>query len=182
MKAGRLACAAALLAAGCASVPPGPTLPALPGTGKTMEQFQADAAACRVVATDAVAPMVQAANEGGATMAAGSTAIGAIAGALIGAIGGDAAAGAAFGAGSGLIVGGAAGGGAAASSAPMLQGNYDAFYFDCMYRRGHRVPASFVYREPAPGLPTPPPSLPTPPPYPPPNTPPPPGLAPPPAP
>lgn len=43
-----LALASAMLFAGCATLPPnGPSVMALPGTGKTFEQFRADDAECR---------------------------------------------------------------------------------------------------------------------------------------
>jgi hypothetical protein len=46
------ACAVAIALAlvavsGCTTVPAGPTLPALPGSGKTLEQFQRDDAECQ---------------------------------------------------------------------------------------------------------------------------------------
>ncbi len=37
----------ALALAGCARIPPGPSVLVLPGTGKTLEQFQADNGACQ---------------------------------------------------------------------------------------------------------------------------------------
>src|ERR1700752_3493987 len=36
---------------GCASTPPGPSVMVLPGPSKTMDQFQADDARCRQIAT-----------------------------------------------------------------------------------------------------------------------------------
>ena len=42
-----LAAAAALLVAGCASIPSGPSVMVLPGTTKTWDQFQVDDADCR---------------------------------------------------------------------------------------------------------------------------------------
>jgi hypothetical protein len=39
--------ATAVLAAGCATVPTGPSVMVLPGTGKSLEQFRSDEAACR---------------------------------------------------------------------------------------------------------------------------------------
>jgi hypothetical protein len=39
--------ATAIVLGGCATIPVGPTVMVLPGPGKTIEQFQADDAACR---------------------------------------------------------------------------------------------------------------------------------------
>ena len=36
-----------LLASGCVTVPPGPSVAVMPGSGKTFEQFQSDDASCR---------------------------------------------------------------------------------------------------------------------------------------
>lgn len=45
----------------------------------------------------------------------------------------------------GLIVGAAGGAGAAQGSAAMLQQRYDVSYVQCMYAKGHQVPASGRY-------------------------------------
>ena len=47
--------AAAVVLAGCASAPTGPSVMVLPGSGKTMEQFQSDDARCRQVAASELA-------------------------------------------------------------------------------------------------------------------------------
>ena len=47
--------AAAVVLAGCASAPTGPSVMVLPGSGKTMEQFQGDDARCRQVAAGELA-------------------------------------------------------------------------------------------------------------------------------
>jgi len=41
---------AGLLVAGCASVPSGPSIQALPGSAKSAEEFRSDDAACRATA------------------------------------------------------------------------------------------------------------------------------------
>jgi hypothetical protein len=46
-----LAIVAGLLLAGCASVPSGPTVMALPGSAKSADEFRSDDAACREAAT-----------------------------------------------------------------------------------------------------------------------------------
>jgi hypothetical protein len=181
----------ALALGGCVTVPPGPALPAMPGTGKSLEQFQADDVVCRGYASNAVAPSVEGSNNNAANTAAATTVIAAAAGALIGAASGQAAQGAAIGAGTGLLFGSsAAGNGYRYHGQAQVQRSYDVFYSQCMYARGNRVPSFYAYREqapavaPPPAIPpvgTPPPRLPPPGSYPPPNTPPPPGVAPPPS-
>lgn len=182
-----IALAAGMVAAltGCATVPTGPAHPAIPGTGKTYDQFQADDLACRGYASHALAPSVQGANERAATSTAATTVIAAAAGALIGAASGNAGPGAAIGAGTGLLFGSATAGNAYGYYGQgQVQRGYDAYYSQCMYARGNRVPAHYasgaVPRLAAPpqvaqsqSLGAPPPAGTVPPPYPPPGTPPP---------
>jgi hypothetical protein len=138
--------AAALALAGCVVLPPaGPSLPALPGSRLSFEQFQFDDAACRQWATAQIggrsAP--EAAQESAAASAVAGTAIGAAAGA---ALGGSSEA-AAVGAGIGLLTGAMAGWGASESSYHAAQRRYDGAYFQCMYARGHQVPVPGRYAE-----------------------------------
>ena len=127
-----------LLVAGCASVPTGPSVMALPGAGKNFEQFRGDDAECRQYAQMQVGGDAnQAATDAGLRSAAIGTAVGAVAGAIIG---GHQGAGA--GAGTGLIVGSMAGAGAAQSSSHATQRNYDNAYVQCMYAKGEQVPVS----------------------------------------
>ena len=175
-----------LLLAGCASLPDGPSVMALPGSGKSFEQFRSDDAECRRYAQYQIggSSANQAATDAGVRSAVVGTAVGAVAGAAIG--GRDAVG---VGAGTGLLVGSMAGSGAAQSSAYATQRNYDNAYVQCMYAKGQRVPVSDAMarsRAQVPaaraGAPYPPPSGNIPPPpsgYPPP---PPPGYAPPPGP
>lgn len=131
------AISAALLLAGCASVPSGPSVMALPGSGKHFDQFRGDDAICRDYARQQIggASANQAGVDAGLRSAAVGTAVGAVAGA---AIGGRNAVG--VGAGTGLVVGSLAGTGAAQGSAYGAQQNYDNAYVQCMYGYGHRVP------------------------------------------
>jgi hypothetical protein len=133
------AVSALLLLAGCAVVPTGPSVMALPGTGKNFEQFRSDDAECRRYAQQQIggADANQAAVDAGVRSAAVGTVVGAVAGAAIG--GRD---GAGVGAGTGLLVGSMAGTGAAQSSAYGTQRNYDNAYVQCMYAKGQRVPVS----------------------------------------
>jgi hypothetical protein len=124
-----------LLLAACASAPTGPSVMALPGTGKNFEQFRADDADCRQFAASQSGGASQAGNDTAVRSAAVGTAIGAVAGAAIG--GRD---GAAVGAGTGLMVGSMSGAGAAQGSAYGSQRQYDNAYVQCMYAKGEKVP------------------------------------------
>lgn len=166
--------AAALLVAGCVTLPDGPAVMALPGSTKTFDQFRADDGDCRGYATAQIGgkSAQQAANQSAATSAAVGTAIGAGAGALIGG-----SQGAAVGAGVGLAGGSLVGADAAYSSGRTAQQRYDHAYLQCMYAKGHQIPVARgalqqrqVRSTPPP---PPPPSASTPPP-PPPGSPPPP--------
>jgi hypothetical protein len=125
-----------LLLGGCASVPTGPSVMALPGTGKNFEQFRGDDGECRQYAQNQIGG-ADAGVDAGVRSAAIGTAVGAIAGAVIGGHEG-----AGVGAGTGLLVGSMAGSGAAQSSAHSTQRNYDNAYVQCMYAKGHQVPVS----------------------------------------
>jgi hypothetical protein len=141
-------CAGTLALGGCVVVPPpGPTILAAPGPGKTFTQFQQDDITCRQYAvqqTGYVSP-AEAATQSGVNSAALGTVLGAAVGALLGAAGGDPGAGAAFGAGSGLLLGGASGTGAAQVSGAAVQQRYDVSYLQCMSARGDTVPRRYSY-------------------------------------
>jgi Glycine-zipper domain len=129
--------------AACAVQPPqGPSFAAMPGNGKTFEQFQGDDARCRGVALGANGGVTsaQAANQSGVGSAVAGTALGAAAGALLGSTGGAVGAGAAIGAGAGLLAGSAIGAGNAQASSASLQRNYDNTYAQCMVAAGESVP------------------------------------------
>lgn len=135
-----------LLALGaCAAVPPsGPSVMALPGNGKSFEQFRADDAACRAYASSRTDKTPeQASVNSGVKSAAIGTAVGAAAGALLGGHKG-----AGVGAGAGLLVGSMAGAGAAQHSAYTLQQRYDIAYTQCMYAKGDKVPEAAAQLEP----------------------------------
>ena len=128
-----------LAVSGCASLPNGPGVMVLPGTGFSFEQFRNDDAVCQQYASDRIGGTTanQAAVNSGVTSAAVGTALGAAVGAAIG--GGR---GAAIGAGSGLVGGSIVGTGAASSSMYEAQQRYDTAYIQCMYAKGHQVPVS----------------------------------------
>lgn len=128
---------AAATLAGCVVVPNGPSMMALPGTGKSFDQFRQDDFNCRQYASgqNGGVDTTTSANTSAIGSAVLGTALGAAAGAAIG--GGS---GAAIGAGAGLLAGGAVGAGSAQSSAYLTQSRYDQAYVQCMYASGNRVP------------------------------------------
>ena len=156
--------AAALVLAGCVTVPTGPAITALPGQYKPWEQFRIDDVECRNFAAGAIGGPTQEAQNAAAAQAVGAAAIGAAAGAIIGSVTGQAGQGAAIGAGMGLVTGSAAGNNLAWGSSYGLQQRYDGAYVQCMYAKGNQVPirgagraANPQYAQPAPQSPYPPP-------------------------
>jgi hypothetical protein len=121
----------------CAELPTAPSVMALPGTGKTFDQFETDDANCRHFAFGEVGGV--SANQTATNTALGSAAVGTALGAAAGAAfnGGP---GAAVGAGAGLLAGSAFGAAAARGSVYDAQRRYDHAYLQCMYANGERVP------------------------------------------
>ena len=149
----------------CTIAPTAPSVMALPGTGKTLDQFRIDDDSCRQFASEQVGGV--SANQAATTSAVGSAAVGTALGAAAGAAfnGGR---GAAVGAGAGLLAGSVLGAGAAQTSADDVQRRYDYAYKQCMYAAGDRVPLSGrLMTAPATGryvpAPPPPPGSPLPP-------------------
>jgi hypothetical protein len=135
--------AALLELVGCTVAPPtGPSFAAMPGAGKTYEQFQADDLRCRQTAAASIGNVTpgQAATQSAVGSAAVGAGLGAAAGALLGAAGGNAGAGTAIGAGTGLLAGGLIGAGTGQASAAGLQRSYDITYAQCMAAAGESVP------------------------------------------
>lgn len=145
---------AALLLGACATLPDGPSVLALPGTGKSFDQFRSDDAACRQYAYEQVGGKT--ANRAANESTARSAATGAVAGGVLGAAI-DGRHGAATGAGAGLVVGGLAGSHAGETSAHRAQQRYDIGYIQCMYASGHRVPVAGVFTAQSDRPPPPPP-------------------------
>lgn len=114
------------LLAGCVSAPSGPGVTALPGTGKSYEQFNRDEAMCRGYAQN---------NLGAGAQTAANSATG------------TAVAGTAVGAGGGLLVGSAMANNSAWRSSDDLQDRYDTVYTQCMYAKGNKVPVAYGYGE-----------------------------------
>lgn len=121
----------------CTSIPTGPDVLVLPGTGKNFDQFRMDDMDCRQYASNQIGggSAASSAADSGVKSAVVGTAIGAAAGALMGGHEGAAA-----GAGAGLIFGSVAGSSAGEYSGYSLQQRYDHAYQQCMYVKGHRVP------------------------------------------
>ncbi len=130
---------ALLTAAACTTIPTGPSVMALPGTGRSFDQFRASDAECRQFALSQSGGTTanQTVVDSGVKSAAVGAAVGALAGAAMG--GRDSAG---VGAGTGLLVGSLAGAGVGESSGRDLQRRYDNAYVQCMYAKGERVPVS----------------------------------------
>src|SRR2546428_2814178 len=119
MRTGVLALVFTLSLGACATVPLGPSVMVLPGTGKSFDQFQADDAVCRQWASvqTGTTPQ-QAAGSSTAKSGALGTLLGAGLGAAIGAATGHPGVGAAVGAGGGLLAGAGGGGGGGGGGGP----------------------------------------------------------------
>lgn len=144
----RIRCCALVLTAGlvvsaCATVPEGPSVMVLPGSGRSFSQFQTDDAICTDWAAHqtGTTPDRAAARRGIAT-AAVATGVGAAAGAAIGAAFGHPGGGAAVGAGSGLLMGSSAGAARAGWARASVQSRYDHAYMQCMYANGNQIPVA----------------------------------------
>src|SRR5262245_3050819 len=162
------ALAVSIFATGCVTVPTGPSVMVLPGTGKAFEQFQADDALCRQWALPqrSMSPG-DASTQSGVTSAVIGTILGAGLGAAIGAAAGNPALGAAVGAGSGLFGGSMVGANAAYASGSAVQSRYDIAYQQCMFAKGNQIPAvvqASSHARNGSAAPPPPPALPPPPP------------------
>jgi hypothetical protein len=130
----------AVMLSGCASPPNGPDVRAMPGTGKSYEQFMADDSTCQSYARGNTNGDSQRANNNAVNTAAAATVIGAAGGAILGAASGHGGSGALIGAGSGLLVGSAMGNDSSMQSYDDIQQRYNDVYIQCMYAKGERVP------------------------------------------
>ena len=153
---------ASLFLGACATVPSGPSVMVLPGSGKDFNQFQYDDATCRQFAMQQAGTTPERAGaQSTATGAVVGTLVGAALGAAIGAAAGSPATGAAVGAGAGLLGGTAVGAGNASAAEASVQRRYDASYIQCMYAKGNQVPVARgsqpAYTAPAAAVPPPPP-------------------------
>src|SRR5437870_8890476 len=115
-----------VLLGACATVPAGPGLMALPGTGKSFEQFQIDDTVCRQWASQQTGTTPERASGLSTAEGAGlGTLLGAGVGAALGAVAGNAGLGAAVGAGGGLLAGTAVGASAGRTASYQAQNRYD---------------------------------------------------------
>ena len=133
---------AAIALTACAIPPPvGPSVVALPPKGGDYGQFQQQDASCRqnASASTGYADPTIAANQAAAGTVALGTLAGAGLGAALGAVAGNPGAGAAIGAGAGALVSGGAAANAAAASGYGLQQQYDVTYAQCMTAAGNDV-------------------------------------------
>lgn len=140
----------AILAAGCVTLPTGPSVRVLPTPGKPYDLFQSEESICRQAAERQIGMLPQqVADQNTARGAVVGTAIGAGVGAAIGAASGHAGPGAAIGAASGLLVGSTSGADAGRYEAREAQWRYDTAYLQCMYSHGNQVytPGARYYRK-----------------------------------
>lgn len=159
---------AVILLGACTTMPPGPSVMALPGSGKNFDQFRADDYSCRQYAQQQLNGVTpdQAAVDSGVRSAAVGTLVGAAIGAAV-----NGSRGAAVGAGTGLMFGSLSGAGAANSAGYGTQRRYDFAYQQCMYAQGHQISGPQRYRREPPPARTygeyypPPPNAPPPPGY-----------------
>ncbi len=160
--------AAGLLLAGCATLPPGPSVMVLPGNGKDFESFQLDDSICRQWALQQSGAVPQeAATKAAVGSAAVGTVVGAATGAAVGAAYGNPGMGAAVGSGVGLLGGSAVGANQAAAATWSLQQRYDIAYMQCMYVKGNQIPIPGGAYHPPTAMqqrPSPPPPMDVPPP------------------
>lgn len=137
-----------VLLTACVSIPSGPSITSLPGTGKSFDQFRADDFECRQYARNTIDGTSPADAQTDSAVKSG--AVGAVVGGLAGAAIGGSSEGAAAGAGVGLLVGAMAGSEAATASGYNVQQRYDSAYVQCMYARGNRVPMATAPRSVSP--------------------------------
>jgi len=137
--------AGVLALSACTTLPTGPSVMALPGSGKNFDQFRVDDVDCRQYAQYQMGG--ESANSNAVDSGVRSAAIGTAVGALAGvAIGGSRGAG--VGAGVGLLTGSAAGANAASASGYGTQRHYDAAYQQCMYAKGNQIPVQGRFATP----------------------------------
>lgn len=158
------------LGACAASIPTQPTVVAMPGHGKSWDQFLADVQTCKAYAG---MQMPGAQQEGAqihnqaVTSSLVGTALGAGVGAALGSLAGNVGAGAGIGAGFGLLGGAAVANSDTQTATDSLQGQYDVAYAQCMVGHGETIEQPVeqpVYVEPTPVY-VPEPVFPPPPPF-----------------
>ncbi|MEO6974387.1 MAG: hypothetical protein ABI144_00770 [Gallionella sp.] len=148
---------ALVILAGCATQrPTGPTVSVMPAPGKPFDVFTVEDQQCRQYASQSIGSGSDQSSYGDfAGSAAAGTAIGAVAGQLIGGNQG-----ASVGAGMGFLAGSSQGANQAGRSTQSAQWRYNNSYKQCMYAKGNQVPGYRYQRQVTP----PPPNYPPPPP------------------
>src|SRR2546427_6359400 len=143
MRTGVLALVFTFSLGACATVPLGPSVMVLPGTGKSFDQFQADDAVCRQWASQQTGTTPQRAP-GSSTAKSGAlgTLLGAGLGAAIGAATGHPGAGARAGAAGGLLAGTGVGASRGEAASYQAQRRYDNAFEQCMYAKGNHIPGT----------------------------------------
>lgn len=131
VRASILAGSSLLLLAACATTPPGPMIPVMPGPHKSAAAFNADEDACEQYAADVVQGHVKEAQNNELATGAVGTAVGAGLGAAAGNTRGAIIGGIA-----GALIGSQAGAGYQQGA---IQRRYDMAYAGCMTNRGDQV-------------------------------------------
>ncbi|WP_109482537.1 hypothetical protein [Paraburkholderia sp. C35] len=136
----KIAAVALVALSACSVAPSGPSVMAMPGSGKTFDAFKVDNQACRDWAAQQSGG--DSANTQSTINAVGPAVIGAGLGAATGAATSPrhAAKGASVGAGLGLLAGAILGTNVAGSNSNTAQSRYDMAYVQCMSAKGNQVP------------------------------------------
>jgi uncharacterized protein YcfJ len=142
-----------LAAAGCATIPTGPSVMVMPGPNKPFDLFRQEDVQCRQYAQQQIGANPQ--ETINKNTAAGA-AIGGVAGAALGSLS-HTGSGTAFGAISGALIGASAGNSQGQYYGYEAQRRYDIAYEQCMYANGNMVPGVRRYYRSVP--PPPPPDL-----------------------
>jgi hypothetical protein len=141
-----------LFAAGCATIPAGPSVMVMPAPGKPFDLFQREDAACRQYAQQQIGISPQdTVNNSAATGAV----IGGVVGAGLGSLSGRGTS-TALGAAGGALFGAAVGADSGRYYGYEAQRRYDIAYEQCMYANGNIIPGMRYYRRSAPPPPPPP--------------------------
>jgi hypothetical protein len=142
-----------LVAAGCATVPAGPSVAVMPAPGKPFDLFQQEDTSCRQYARQQIGASPQ--DMINNNTAAGA-AIGGATGAALGSLS-HTGSGTAFGAITGALFGAAAGSSQGQYYGYEAQRRYDIAYQQCMYSNGNMIPGVRRYYRYSP--PPPPPAM-----------------------
>ncbi len=136
---------AVIAASGCATIPPGPSVMAIPPSGKSFDEFRLEDSECRQWAESQVGwGANDTVNQNIASGAAIGTVLGAGLGAVIGSASGNVGAGAAIGAAGGMALGAAGATGPAHAAGYEVQRRYDIAYQQCMISKGNHISGTVI--------------------------------------